>query len=338
MKKETRTMRYNAIAIIGNGFDLAHGYRTTYPQFVAAVGEDFFDNFRKYLDEYCGSSPNWYDFENRIRDLTLNCFLRSYEEDDSYEKSIEDLKKINEEFDLLQGKLMSYLSKESSRFSIRRLPAVRRKLSKRTLGLNFNYTATAEKYLKNVYYVHGSLKEDNIILGYDFREEPCLAGFNEMRWSKEICRERLAFRRYMDSELKVASTEPMYKQLIDEFDEIESLRNSGKGFEIEEDLAASENKALFEHYLEEAEEESVLGASNFRYGKIKKVIVLGHSIQADKQYLSTLLERCVSLRKVVIFSHSKESPKEWEEKAKFFKPYCKKIVRAWYVRAGQTKS
>lgn len=332
MKKKKQTPEYNAIAIIGNGFDLAHGYKTSYSHFVAGVGEDFFANFRKYLDKYCMDTSNWNDFENRIKEVTLNCFLRFHEGDsDSYEERRADLENINKEFNSLQGKLISYLAKESARFSIQRLPTVRRYLSNRTLGLNFNYTDTAEKYLKNIYYVHGSLKENNIILGYDFRDEPCLAAYEEMKWSKSICRERLAFRRYIDCELNIAHTSPMYEQLIHEFDEIERMRCSSKGFVLEEDLAGWKSKTLFEYYLKEVEQEDSLDTINIKYGKIKKILVLGHSIKADKEYLSALLKKCNNLRKVVIFSYLGESQNEWEEKADFFRPYCKKIVRAWYA-------
>lgn len=331
MKRKRRIPTYNAIAIIGNGFDLAHGYKTTYPQFVSAVGEDFFANFRKYLDEYCGSSPNWYDFENRIRDLTLSCFLQSYQEDGDYEKGREDLEKINEEFDILHEKLKAYLIAETSKTPKRRLPLVKRRLTKHTLGINFNYTSTAEEYLRHILYVHGSLRENNIILGYDFRDEPCLAGYDEMRWSKSICRERIAFRRHINHELKICPNEPTYEKLICDFDAIESMRYSSKGFDLDEDIAEWENRPVFEHYLKEVEKGNALGARNVRYDRIKKIVVLGHSIQADRQYLSTLLKRCVRLRKVVIFSYLGESEKEWKEKEEFFKPYCKKIVKVRYA-------
>ena len=39
--------------------------------------------------------------------------------------------------------------------------------------INFNYTGTVEKYDKiNVYYIHGSLEESEIVLGYKQRAEP----------------------------------------------------------------------------------------------------------------------------------------------------------------------
>lgn len=33
---------YTRLAIIGNGFDLAHGLKTSYKSFVKHIGEDFF--------------------------------------------------------------------------------------------------------------------------------------------------------------------------------------------------------------------------------------------------------------------------------------------------------
>ena len=37
------------LAIIGNGFDLAHGYHTRYVDFTESVGDDFFRKYRHYI-------------------------------------------------------------------------------------------------------------------------------------------------------------------------------------------------------------------------------------------------------------------------------------------------
>ena len=37
------------LAIIGNGFDLAHGYHTRYVDFTESVGDDFFRKYRHYM-------------------------------------------------------------------------------------------------------------------------------------------------------------------------------------------------------------------------------------------------------------------------------------------------
>lgn len=41
------------LAIIGNGFDLAHGYHTRYVDFTESVGDDFFRKYRHYINNYC---------------------------------------------------------------------------------------------------------------------------------------------------------------------------------------------------------------------------------------------------------------------------------------------
>lgn len=38
------------MAIIGNGFDLALGYHTSYKNFTDCIGEDSLQNYRAYVD------------------------------------------------------------------------------------------------------------------------------------------------------------------------------------------------------------------------------------------------------------------------------------------------
>lgn len=75
-RKTKKKNKYNSLAIIGNGFDLAHGYKTSFGDFVEYSDSTEFKTFRKYLKTYCGSDENWNDFEARIEELTLRVFLR----------------------------------------------------------------------------------------------------------------------------------------------------------------------------------------------------------------------------------------------------------------------
>lgn len=45
------------LAIIGNGFDLAHEYHTRYVDFVESIGNDFFRRYHHYINSYC--PPRW---------------------------------------------------------------------------------------------------------------------------------------------------------------------------------------------------------------------------------------------------------------------------------------
>ena len=70
----------NALAIVGNGFDIAHNLPNRYAQFVEALPTDAFDSFRELVGKYCFSTKSWTEFEERINDLTLSCFHKAYDD------------------------------------------------------------------------------------------------------------------------------------------------------------------------------------------------------------------------------------------------------------------
>lgn len=319
------------LAIIGNGFDLAHGLKTSYLNFVTTTGMDFFSDFRDLLIEYCGTDLNWYEFERRISELTIQCFYREMDEDPTVAARAQaDLQRINEQFRIFHRKLADYLLSVTREGKIHRLPNIRRYLPRHTIGISFNYTNTAERYIRDVFYVHGSLKEEDILLGYDFRDEPCIANYEETQWSKDTCRTQLAFRRYLRDDLCLASKSPQYEELLENFETIEALRLSNRGFE-EDDITGWTHENVLRRYLEcESSYDSPLHGLSLRH--IREIVVLGHSIESDQVYLQNLLKHCPHLRKVIIFSYISESDSDWEKKASFFSPYCKKIQKVMYTR------
>ena len=71
------------LAIIGNGFDLAHGLKTSYYDFVCAQKEGTFKNYNDFLKRYGNGSQHWYSFEDRIDEISMQCFQCLY--DDQYD-------------------------------------------------------------------------------------------------------------------------------------------------------------------------------------------------------------------------------------------------------------
>ena len=59
---------YRTLAIIGNGFDLAHNYATLYKSFVDSTDSESLDIFREYCDKD-GTITTWYSFEENINHL-----------------------------------------------------------------------------------------------------------------------------------------------------------------------------------------------------------------------------------------------------------------------------
>lgn len=68
----------------------------------------------------------------------------------------------------------------------------------------------------------------------------------------------------------------------------------------------------------------------FKNYKIKTIIVLGHSLFSDKQYLEALLNECVNLRKVIIFTYDGENENSIQRKKAFFQRFCRKVITCSY--------
>lgn len=159
------------VLIIGNGFDLNLGLKTSYRDF---INSDFFTRnledislpLFKHLSEV--DKNNWIDIEKELEsysksEVETNSFLLEYkklcEELKAYIKSIE----------------LEEVDKSSSAYKL--LEQVK---GEQFLILNFNYTHSAESILlslgvpqykidQSIIHVHGSVKQNEIIFGVDDR-------------------------------------------------------------------------------------------------------------------------------------------------------------------------
>lgn len=172
--------------LLGNGFDLAHGLKTTYKdfmEFIVNVDRKTDDAYKDFLETkelkdfasdcsraYSGPFAAGYDFSFKLFQSMRDEKWSDIEVE--YFKSIEsgDIKKINESFERLKLLLQYYLSIEETKVK-NPLPGLSTFLRKRDVrAISFNYTKTLEHYMdpKSIYYLHGKLfSEDNpIIFGY----------------------------------------------------------------------------------------------------------------------------------------------------------------------------
>ena len=74
-------------------------------------------------------------------------------------------------FAVLKNELIAYLRNEVTARKIKIIESIKTELTSDTFAINFNYTDTAEMYTDHNFYVHGSIKEDNIVLGYDYQSD-----------------------------------------------------------------------------------------------------------------------------------------------------------------------
>lgn len=315
----------DTLAIVGNGFDLAHGYRTDYRSFAEHTDSACLEIFRSYCR--LADIETWYLFEENIRLITQALFLASMAEDCDYEDNRRQAEALARAFREIQALLLDYLSRETAGRPLRKKHSIEAQLGPNAAAINFNYTGTAETYMKKVFYVHGSLAEGDILLGYDYRDEPCLAQFEDIQWSKDICREALAFRRrFLRRRHLLPPGEKKRRELLDGLQACQHWENSGRGLE-------EEMRSIIPRYGTVRRFQKRYRAKPFPpldYGAFRTLVLLGHGIEADRVYLGKLLEQCRRLDKAVIFRYDGETQESFQHKCAFFAPYCANIVQASY--------
>ena len=111
------------LIIIGNGFDLAHDYKTSYKDFVEACPSSTTETFQNMVEKYCESElangVHWYEFESMINAIAVKLwgdFLSessdTNEDFDLYnERYMNEMAQINTVFSKLEVELKMYLDK-----------------------------------------------------------------------------------------------------------------------------------------------------------------------------------------------------------------------------------
>ena len=319
----------NTLAIVGNGFDIAHNLPTRYSQFIDALPSDAFDSFKELVRKYCPSTKSWTEFEERINDLTLSCFHKAYDDNYDYDSVLKDIGEVNRVFDDIRIKLMDYLLGATQGVEVYRLESVARVLDDSVYIINFNYTSTTNLYSDRVFYVHGSLEESEIVLGYDYREEPCIIDYDMMKWSKSLCRERLSYIRFLKAMGISFEESSLALAYIDDINKMQELQESGKGFE-EEDWVLFKHpemlKAFYNRYPDRYGEDT----PELDYEGIETLIILGHSLIADRRYLESIFGKLINLKEVIIFTYPGESKDELDAKKQFLSRFFECINECFY--------
>ncbi len=319
---------YKTLAIIGNGFDRAHGYKTDFKSFVKNTSSTYLTIFKVCCKRHL-MTDKWYDFEQCIADLSGK-FLTSNTLGHSFLSN----KQLNQVFQGIHRNLIDYLRAETDQ-PCYLLPSIIKHLNSSTYAISFNYTDIAEFYTDNVFYVHGSLREQDIILGYDYRDEPCIAQEDDMHWSKELCRERLAFHRHLISEHKLHPKDNRYKDILADLNKYKSLEYSSKGLE-KADRRHIVHFDLIKKFTDRFNSEE-LDLPNIQYDCISTIAVIGHGIEADKTFIERIMNKCHNVKKIVIYRYSGESQVSFERKVNAFRSYCKNIVEIMYNEPMQKK-
>lgn len=168
--------------IIGNGFDLHHGVRSSYTEFgqyVKSVKSDLYDTFERYFS----FDGNWADLEGTLAHLDVDSiiddasdFLQSYGADgwsDAFHHDYQD--EVERIVDALSSRLKSIFTDWVLGLQIpdkESCPVALLNLDRSSIYLSFNYTDTLQRLYRiapeNVVHIHGSVSLDkpNLVLGH----------------------------------------------------------------------------------------------------------------------------------------------------------------------------
>lgn len=176
--------------IIGNGFDIDLGLLSKYSDFIKSKEwkglektlssfptEDYLSHsLIRHLQNEASENPNWFDIEEEIL-LFMN---------DHPKCSESEINEIESEFISLKKALKDYLLRISDGYKMdeKKLPCLflkeLAKCPKKMVEINFNYTNPLDFLPNPIYFhkesydqihVHGSLLEDDIVLGCDILKD-----------------------------------------------------------------------------------------------------------------------------------------------------------------------
>ena len=315
------------IAIIGNGFDLAHGLRTSYKQFAEQYKDhEVIKKFHKCV-ELLGTENNltdeqgnirnieWYSFEENMERLIVRHYQDIISKDDSLDES--ELNSLNDLFYNLEKLLSQYLRIEYNSKQIRRFENIQKVIDDSTLVISFNYTNTIKIYSSTYYYVHGSLEDDAyIILGFANGKLPCLCNGTFIKYLKDVRKEQLNYLRYLKSNgcLDI-------KHEMEQFSQHACSLFGGRGEyaleykkEHSDEYDLSELSMMLKKYA--IKNDFAPHKDAYDFSKVEEIMVMGHGLEADLYYLNELFQQSYNLKKIILYSYDGESDEEIDRKKK----------------------
>lgn len=173
-------MGEETLLIVGNGFDLSIGFKTSYGNFMKSsyFPHEETSNLCSYLHKQYEENMGWIDIENELSEYSR--MLTTKKLNAKKYNTILDIGSLREEYDELKSSLKFYLQEETKRAFgpspdnpakgvINQLPADSKIIS-------FNYTSIIERMTRdrfctskgNLLHIHGSLDPyDDIVFGVE---------------------------------------------------------------------------------------------------------------------------------------------------------------------------
>lgn len=324
------------LILVGNGFDLAHGLKTRYSDFVEKYATSaVILKYRELVENElkCGfgsecESNTWYNFESQYEKLVQSVFRKNFDDGTTSER-VENLEskveQYNEIFDKVPQLLKEYLKEEMNR-SVKKLGAIEDEITKDSYVISFNYTDTIKLYTENCNYIHGSISEDDyIILGFAEGNVPDSMGGSEyIRFWKDPLKEKLNYKRYLASKGCIHVDDLLKsidKYLPDLFGGVGGYINPS---ELDEELYVY---AQLNNFLKADLKIDVTD--------VEEVVVIGHGLNSDTTFVKNLLcpHRMRKLKKVILFTYPEADLKDQEIQIKKLKEWSGKqdiSLRSYY--------
>ena len=308
------------LIIVGNGFDLVHGFKTSYEDFSEYYSYN--KNIKEFEQKVNSIKRNkkipWYIFEKWIREITLCVHMKNFEDNSDYEKINIEIENNNRLFYEISLLLKEYLKNETNR-NIKIIKQIKKYFTIESFTITFNYTNTVKKYTNNYYYIHGSISDDDeIILGYDNSNYPDSLAGNSLKNFKLRQKETLNFRRFLDLNGYIKKD-----SLLKEFEEHMGCLFSGKGEYLigeKDEYIGHDRKNIgkvSKEIVEYAEKnKGTIFKEENDYSRIKEIIIIGHSLESDQEYLSHISKKIIELKKVVLLIYKGEPEISYTKKIK----------------------
>ena len=366
------------LVILGNGFDLNLGMNSKFSDFAdSKYGKEVLQQNR-----WENPRPYWYNFEENMAQNYTSALLKKIRGEKECVKSshLHEFGYYLKQYDNIAEKLTEYLEvaqddmfnaqneilarKQAHPFDhVQTIPEVMpetdKKLKEADAILSFNYTQTPQEIFgvsdERVIYIHGSLKDKNIILGAnnDFNFQGEINDFTPLR---------KIFRRDVNDFIQKKKPD---SNVLNEFKKFDMQFYNYRNLPIEfykakilfEVLKLDENYEMISKYFvddqllnfgnqnwdramkikEKWKRNSKLAPQIIDYvsshlfrpfkidfgiyihslNEIEEISIMGHSLNSDIEVIEDLLHSCLKLKKVNIFYYGGESISEKMRKVEF---------------------
>lgn len=195
--------------IIGNGFDLAHGYKTSYGTFREYLsGKGTMSGSFQISDIFSDASKSdWSNFEQLLEDYNFIEWGASYvtdidvEDEKEQDRNMSYNNRLNDSYheiavslpDIIKTELCSFIE-EATSHKANKIELVENLIKPRDLFLTFNYSFTLEKVYKiqkkQILHIHKTINsEEEIIFGHGnqyLKSNPNPPGFNLANPAKQL--------------------------------------------------------------------------------------------------------------------------------------------------------